>query len=93
MKKIIAFVLAIAPFSAFAATPSTSCPAGYVAIKETYITIADNSCPSGTTSVGTAYSCLTGTSPTGACIMYAPTGISYTDSSGTYEFTSACPME
>ncbi len=25
--------------------------------------------------------------------MYAPTGVTYTDSGGSYEFTSACPLE
>ena len=89
MKQIV-FLLAFAPVVARAAVPSTSCPAGYIAIDEEYITIA-TTCPSGTISVGTAESCLVA-SPSGSCIMYAPAGVSYTDSSGTYEFTDACPM-
>lgn len=92
MKQIFILILAGAPICAFAAAPSTSCPAGYVAIVETYMTIADSTCPSGYTSAGTAYSCLV-SSPTGSCIMYAPTDTAYTDETGTYEFTSACPME
>ncbi|MBQ8294774.1 MAG: hypothetical protein IJX89_05320 [Alphaproteobacteria bacterium] len=76
---------------AYAAAPSTSCPSGYVAIDDTYVTIA-TSCPSGTTATGTAESCLV-SSPSGDCIMYAPAGVSYTDDSGTYEFTDACAMQ
>ena len=92
MKRIFIFVLAIAPIGAFAAAPSTSCPAGYVTVVEEYMEIADSTCPSGYTSAGTADSCLV-SSPSGSCIMYAPTGISYTDASGTYEYTAACAME
>ena len=73
-----------------AAPPSTSCPTGYIAIDEEYLTIA-TTCPSGTVSAGDAESCLV-SSPAGDCIMYAPAGVSYTDDSGTYEFTEACPM-
>ena len=89
MKKLN-FIFYILMCPAFATTPSTSCPSGYIAIDEEYLTIA-TSCPSGTVSVGTAESCLV-SSPSGDCIMYAPAGVSYTDDSGTYEFTDACPM-
>lgn len=92
MKRIIIFIIAIAPMGAIATAPSTSCPMGYVAVAEQYMEIADSACPSGYTSAGVADSCLV-TSPAGSCIMYAPTDVSYTDASGTYEFTSACPME
>lgn len=92
MKPITIFILALLPFCAFADEPSTSCPSGYETITETYIEIANSSCPSGYTYVGTATSCLI-SSPSGSCMMYAPTGISYTDSSGTYQFTSACPLK
>ena len=89
MKQIV-FLLACVPIVAYAATPATSCPAGYIAVDEEYITIA-TTCPSGTISVGTAESCLV-SSPAGDCIMYAPAGVSFTDTPGTYEFTEACPM-
>lgn len=89
MKRII-FLFCLVPLSAIAAAPSTSCPSGYVAINSPYITIA-TSCPSGTVSVGTAESCLVSSSA-GSCIMYAPAGVSYTDDSGTYEYTDVCPM-
>ena len=92
MKRIIVLVLAIAPVCAIATEPSTSCPSGYVAVVEEHMDIANTSCPSGYTSAGTATSCLV-TSPDGSCIMYAPAGVSYTDSDGTYEYTSACAME
>lgn len=89
MKRII-LLLAGIPMVLHAATPGTSCPSGYVAIDEEYLTIATE-CPSGTASVGTANSCLV-SSPAGSCIMYAPVGVSYTDDSGTYEYTEACVM-
>ncbi len=92
MKRIFVLIMAIAPIGAFAAAPSTSCPSGYVAVVEEYMTIADSSCPTGYTSASTADSCLV-SSPSGSCIMFAPTGVSYTDASGTYEYTAACPLE
>lgn len=78
------------PVVVHATTPSTSCPAGYIAIDSPQITIA-TTCPTGTASIGTAESCLA-SNPAGVCIMYAPAGVSYTDDVGTYEFTDACPM-
>lgn len=90
MKRII-ILLAGAPIVAYATAPSTSCPSGYIAIDAPNITIA-TTCPSGTVSVGTAESCLV-SNPAGDCIMYAPAGVSYTDDTGTYEFTDACAME
>ena len=92
MKRIIVLVLAMAPVCAIAAEPSTSCPSGYVTVVEEYMDIASSSCPSGYTSAGTATSCLA-SNPGGSCIMYAPVGVSYTDATGTYEYTSACAME
>ncbi len=92
MKRIMVLIMAIAPIGAFAASPSTSCPSGYVAVVEEYMTIADGSCPSGYTAAGTADSCLV-SSPSGSCIMYAPANTQYTDESGTYEYTAACPLE
>ena len=92
MKRIFILIMSIAPIGAFAAAPSTSCPAGYVAVVESYMEIADSTCPSGYTSAGTADSCLI-LSPAGSCIMYAPANTAYTDAIGTYEFTSACPLE
>ena len=91
MRQLI-FLLMFVPIAAFADTPSTSCPSGYVAINEKYVTIATE-CRTGVfVSVGTAESCL-GTNPSGNCIMYVPAGVSYTDNSGKYEFTEACPLQ
>ena len=92
MKRIVVLVLAIVPVGAIAAAPSTSCPSGYVAVVEEHMDIANTSCPSGYTSAGTATSCIA-SNPGGSCIMYAPVGVSYTDATGTYEYTSACAME
>ena len=92
MKRIFILFFAITPCASFAAAPSTSCPSGYVTIVEEYMTIADGSCTSGYTSVGTADSCLMA-SPSGSCIMYAPANTQYTDEYGTYEYTAACPLE
>ena len=90
MKRII-FLLVCVPAVAWGAAPSTNCLSGYEAIDEEYLIIA-TSCPDGYTAVGTAESCLV-SSPAGSCIMYAPVGMSFTDSSGTYEYTEACAME
>ena len=90
MKRIM-FLFILMPLSAVAVAPSTSCPSGYIAIDEPYITIA-TTCPSGMVSVGVAESCLV-SNPAGDCIMYAPAGVSFTDAPGTYEFTEPCAME
>lgn len=92
MKQLFILILAVMPMCAFAAAPSTSCPVGYVSVAEEHMTIADSTCPSGYTSAGTADSCLVSL-PTGSCIMYAPTNTEYSDSTGTYEYTAACPLE
>lgn len=89
MKKIASIII-LYPIMATAATPDTSCPSGYVAITEQQITIA-TSCPSNTTPAGTAETCLA-TSPTGSCIMYIPANTSYTDDTGTYEYTEPCAL-
>lgn len=89
MKKIL-IVLLIIPCMAFADAPATSCPNGYVSITESAMSIA-TTCPNGTVSAGVAESCLVENSA-GTCIMYAPVAVSYTDASGTYEFTEPCAM-
>ncbi|MBE6460199.1 MAG: hypothetical protein E7009_04445 [Alphaproteobacteria bacterium] len=89
MKKI-GFLFICVPFVASAATPSTECPAGYISVNAPAISVA-TTCPSDTVSAGTANSCLT-SNPAANCIMYAPAGVSYTDVSGTYEFSDACAM-
>lgn len=90
MKKI-AVILCFFVVSADAAVPSSSCPDGYTAIDEPTVIIA-TTCPSGTMAVATVQSCLVAT-PGGDCMMYAPSGVSYTDDAGTYQFVGdVCPM-
>lgn len=105
MKRILFLLILCFPVSAFAVqggvivgppiqlikAPSTSCPSGYVAVEEDYVTIADSACPSGYTSAGVADSCLVA-SPAGACIMYAPANVAYSDRTGAYMFEYACPL-
>ncbi len=91
MKRIIIVCSVLIPGTLHGAAPSTSCPAGFVAVDEPYLTIANDSCPSGYTSAGTAQTCLV-PSPAGSCMMYAPVATTYTDDSGSYEFTSICPL-
>lgn len=93
MKRNIFLFVLLAPSLAFADAPSTSCPSGYIAIDAPYITVATN-CPSGTVEIGDngAYSCLV-SNPSRNCIMYAPVGMSFTDDSGTYEYTEPCVMK
>ena len=87
--KQISFLFCVFTFPAVAATPSTSCPSGFVAFEDANVIIA-TSCPAGYTGFDIE-SCLV-SSPSSGCYMYAPAGVSYTDDTGTYEFTDACPM-
>lgn len=91
MKQLVILSLLFTTAAAYGAGPSTSCPSGFVAVNEPYLTIENGSCPTGTTSVGAASTCLA-SSPSGSCMMYAPTGTTYTDTAGSYEFTSVCPL-
>ena len=76
---------------AHAAAPSTTCPVGFVTIVESAMVVADSTCPTGYTSVGNASSCLV-TTPEGACIMYAPAEITYSDTGGSYHYIPLCPL-
>jgi len=91
MKRVFIVCSLLMPIMANAAAPATSCPAGFVAINEAYLTIANGACPVGTISVGTAETCLV-SSPAGSCMMYAPAETEYTDETGTYKYTGACPL-
>ena len=92
MKRIAILLVVATPYMSFAAGPSTSCPSGYTAVVEGQMDIASSSCPSVYSSAGTATSCIA-SNPGGSCIMYAPVGVSYTDTTGTYEFEQPCAME
>ena len=91
-KQLLIFISAITPSITFATTLSTSCPLNHSTIQEEYLTIADDTCPAGYTSVGTTTSCLESTVDT-SCIMYAPANTTYTDNTGSYEFEHPCPLE
>ena len=88
MQKLFVFcIIVVTAFAARADAPSVTCPLGFV-MKSDDLTIA-TSCPLGY--VGqSVVSCLVG-SP-GDCYMYVPEGVSYTEESGTYEYTAACAM-
>ncbi len=91
MKKIVCLLgIVLVSGGAFAAAPSTSYPSGYICLDASQATVAASSCPSNYVSVGSTTSCISG--PGSNCIMYAPANQPYTDSNGTYEFTSICPM-
>ncbi len=65
-----------------------SCPTGYTMVNEPHLSIGLNLCYN---NVGDAPSCLDD-NPEPVCFMYAPAGVSYVDSSGTYEYTEPCPL-
>ena len=93
IKHLIIITFSFIPYIAIAADPPTSCPSGYIEFTEEYITITDTVCLARYIPAGTAdNSCLINTS-SGLCIMYAPANITYSDITGEYEFTSACPLE
>ena len=79
-------------YEARAVTPMTSCPEGWHAVDDSYVKIA-TSCSTDYVDAGTTLSCEEATQDDEYCYMYAPAGVSYTDASGTYEFTEACEME
>ena len=100
MKGRACFILTITTFSigAYAATqlPDIACPVGHFSATEDQLILVDGtSCPAGYMAVGgdAPTSCLVA-NPDGVCVMYAPAGTTYTDTSGhSFEFTQACPLE
>ena len=76
---------------AYADAPSTSCPTGFIAVVEEYMTLTDGVCPAGYVSAGTAASCLV-SSPAGSCMMYVPADVDFNDGGGTYHYTEMCPL-
>lgn len=75
----------------FAAGPVTVCPSGYIAVEEEFIQLMGNCAVYNT--VGSVNSCINGTSIDGVCMMYAPANTTYSDETGSYEFTEDCPLE
>lgn len=92
MKKFIFAVIFTMAGAAYAVAPSTSCPTGFITVVEKHILLTDASCPAGYISVGAVESCLV-SSQSGACMMYVPGGVSYTDESGTYQYDTMCQLE
>ena len=88
MKKI-AFIIAFMPMCAYSVAPSTSCPTGYVTVTRSNFIMA-TACPTGYVAARKLNSCLN--NATYDCWLYAPAGMSFTDESGTYEYTDVCPM-
>ncbi len=78
--------------SAMAVEPGTECPPGRVLLDAPYVSLVSDSCPVGTIDMGPAESCL-GLFIADTCYMYAPVGVSYTDTSGTYEYIEPCAMQ
>lgn len=76
-------------YNADAAAPTEQCPNNYTAIELSDIVLANADCPSDYVSIGAADSCLV-SEPNGVCIMYAPAGVTYTDETGSYEYSEAC---
>ena len=68
-----------------------SCPDGWYAIDESYTSI-DNTCSTGYMDMGSAETCDVA-NPNSECYLFAPTGVSYSDNSGTYEYTEPCEFE
>lgn len=92
MKKIFVFTLCILIHgTALPADPPTVCPSGYIAVTEEYMIISNDSCPSGYTSAGTAYSCLP-SAQSESCMMFAPANTTYTDTTGEYVYSEICPL-
>ncbi len=90
MKKYMFLFLMLVPSVAIGASLEylVSCPTGYTMVNEPYVSVGLNMC---VLSMGDAPSCLD-KNPETVCFMYAPVGVSYTDTSGTYEYTEPCPL-
>ena len=89
MKKAI-FIFLLCPIGAVAETLSVTCPAGHIMVSDD-ATIAET-CPAGTINVGTVKSCLS-EDASGGCYMYTSVGMSFSDDTGTLEYTDVCMME
>ncbi len=76
-----------------AAAPSTTCPTGYIAVVDKYVVLSGAACTNFYKATSSNIpSCLSGTSHGAKCWMYAPANMDFTDDTGTYQFTTACPL-
>lgn len=89
---IYTLVMGVLSGVANAAAPSTTCPAGYITVTDRYVVLGDTCTNYYQVSNSSISSCLTGTSHGAKCWMYAPANTNFTDGTGTYHFTNACPL-
>lgn len=94
-KSFLLCVITIFPSLAYGELLYSSCPSGYVTIIEKNAKIygqpwpSDYSAPS---SFISSNSCSASTKPA-VCYLYAQTGFDFSDTAGTYDFTSICQYE
>lgn len=91
VRLMAAFVVSYVVLSmddSWAATLAAACPDGWYAVEEPYITI-DTVCATGYEDFGVAESCEV-TNPNSDCYLFAVAGVSYSDASGTFEYTESC---
>lgn len=94
-KSFLLFVITIFPSLAYGEFLYSSCPSGYITIIEKNAKIygqpwpSDYSAPS---SFISSNSCSASTKPA-VCYLYAQTGFDFSDTAGTYDFTSICQYE
>ncbi len=97
IKKILVVLIChLMVYGAYAATPSTQCPSGYVTIVEPYTIIGYPYCESVGSIIPTEIeritTCLTD-SPEAVCTMFVPRGTKYQDESGEYQYSEPCALE
>ena len=84
---IVAYIL---PYvDADAASPKATCPDGWYAVDEPETMIATTCPSSGYIDMGTAETCEV-TNPNSDCYIFAPAGMSFDDSAGTYSYSEDC---
>lgn len=72
-------------------TPYAAGPGHYTSFQMEATILSSGACPSGYTDVGEVESCFVDGGP--GCFQYAPVAMTYTDSSGAYEFADICPLD
>lgn len=71
-------------------TNHSQCPSGFLAVSYDNLTLANSSCPSGAASIGTITACDDIGTDDQECGLFMPAG-TYTDQTGTYEYSEPCP--
>ena len=89
MKRLIfIFTMTIWANATFGYEIVTSCPSGYIEIKDKGMTVANGSCPANYVSGGNAQSCTVSTQ--GECQLFIPPDIEFQDGTGKYKFADVC---